>query len=113
MAESDGRGINWGRAILAGLVGTVVITITLALSGTNIMKALGMMMLGAGTGTTAQYIAGGMMHLVIGVLYGVIFAVLFAPITAWNKLMKGAVFGVSITALALAMMPVMASVPRR
>ena len=31
MTETDGRGINWGRAILAGLVGTVVITITLGL----------------------------------------------------------------------------------
>ncbi len=57
MAETtDGSGVNWGSAIVAGLVATVVITITLWLSGTNIMMSLGGMMLGAGESTTAQYI---------------------------------------------------------
>ena len=65
MAEtSGGRSINWGSAVIAGLLGTVVITITLALSGTNIMKMLGGMMLGAGAGVVGQYIAGGLMHLI-------------------------------------------------
>ena len=57
MAETTNtRGVNWGRAIVAGLVGTVVITITLWLSGTNITMAMGGMMLGPGASTTAQYI---------------------------------------------------------
>ena len=42
MAEtSGGRSVNWGSAVIAGLLGTVAITVTLALSGTNIMKAPG------------------------------------------------------------------------
>ena len=68
------------------------------------------MILGASAGTTAQYIVGGLMHLVIGVSYAVIFAVLFAPVSAWSTVTKGAVFGIAVTALALAMMPVMAAV---
>ena len=105
MAETTGgRGVNWRSAIVAGLVATVVITITLALSGTNIMKALGGMMLGASAGATAQYMLGGLVHLMIGVLYGVVFAALFAPVSGWNTVTKGAVFGIAITALALALM---------
>lgn len=93
MAETTGdRGVNWGSAIIAGLVGAVAITITLALSGTNIMKMLGVMMLGSGASVAAQYMAGGLVHLMIGVLYGVVYAALFAPVSAWNKIIKGARF---------------------
>ena len=107
---NEERNVNWMSAIVAGLLATVVITITLSFSGTNIMKGLGGMILGASAGATAQYIVGGLMHLVIGVSYAVIFAVLFAPVSAWSTVTKGAVFGIAVTALALSMMPVMAAV---
>ena len=91
---TDRSGVNWGSAIVAGLVATVVITITLWLSGTNILMALGGMMLGAGASTTSQYILGGLIHLAVGIFYGIVYAALVAPVTGWNTL-KGAVFGLA------------------
>lgn len=101
--------IDWGRAVTAGFVATVVITISMALFGMNIMKSLGTMMVGVNAGAGAQYALGGLIHLMIGIGYGIVYAALFAPIRGWSTLMKGAVFGLAITAIALAAMPVMAA----
>ncbi len=57
MSDSSGmRTVNWQRAIIAGVVATIIITITMWISGTNIISGLGMMILGAGSGQAAQYI---------------------------------------------------------
>lgn len=97
-----------GRALIAGLVATVIITISMALFGMNIMKSLGSMILPA-SGTSTQYLLGGLIHLMVGVGYGVLYALLVAPVRRWAAVMKGLVYGLSITAIALAAMPVMAS----
>jgi hypothetical protein len=45
--------------------------------------------------------------MMVGLFYGVIYAWLFGPVTELNRFFKGAVFGLAITAIALATMPVM------
>jgi len=105
---SAGQPFRWSRAITAGLVATIVITISLALFGTNIMKSLGSMML-PNANVGVQYLVGGAFHLMVGLFYGVVFAWLFGRVREWNPVLKGVVFGLAITAIALAAMPVMAS----
>lgn len=100
--------IDWGRALMAGLAATVAITVTMALFGQNIMQMLGSMML-PDAGTATQYIVGGGAHLMVGLLYGVVYAALFGPVRALHPILKGAVYGAALTAVALATMPVMAS----
>ena len=96
------------RAILAGLLATVAITVSLAMFGQNIMKMLGSMMLpDASVGT--QYAVGGAVHLMVGLFYGLVYAGLFGKVREWGPVLKGAVFGLAITAVALAAMPVMAA----
>lgn len=109
LEREEGRSIDWMRAIMAGLIATVVITVSMALFGTNIMKMLGGMILGQGASPLMQYLVGGAIHFMVGLFYGVAYAFLFGPIRVWHPLLKGAVFGTAITALALAMMPVMAA----
>lgn len=99
--------VDWGRAVFAGLIATIAITISMAAFGNNILKNLGMMMMGAGAGTMVQYGVGAVVHLLIGIVYGLIYAVLFAPLRGWGALLKGAVFGAVITAIALVAMPVL------
>lgn len=101
--------VDWGRAIMAGLVATVLITVSMALFGMNIMKSLGGMILGPSANTITQYLVGGSIHLMVGLGYGLIYAPLFGPVRRWGAFMKGLVFGLAITAIALAAMPVMAS----
>jgi hypothetical protein len=105
---SAGQPFRWSRAIMAGLLATIVITISLALFGTNIMKSLGSMML-PNASVGVQYLAGGAFHLIVGLFYGVVYALLFGKVREWNPFLKGAVFGLAITAIAMAAMPVMAS----
>jgi hypothetical protein len=100
--------LDASRAVLAGLIATAAITISLAFFGQNIMKMLGSMMLPNGSVGT-QYAVGGAVHLTIGLFYAVVFAALFGKVREWNPVLKAGVFGLAITAVALAAMPVMAA----
>lgn len=100
---------NWTKAVVAGIVATLIMTITMALFGQNIVKMLGSMILGAGAGTAAQYFVGGLMHFVVGIVYALIYAWFFGPIKARGPLLKGTVYGFALTGMALATMPVMSS----
>ena len=106
---SSSGSVDWGRALFAGLVATVVMTVTMALSGTNLMKALGMM-LAPTAGQTAQYVAGGLLHLLTGLFYAVVYAKFFATVQGWSPTMKGVVYGLVIGGLMFGLMPVMASI---
>jgi hypothetical protein len=105
--------VDWGRALLAGLVATVIITISMGLFGMNIMKSLGSMMLGPASSVSTQYVVGGLIHLMVGVGYGLLYAALVAPVRRWPAILKGVVFGLAITAIALAAMPVMGAMMSR
>ena len=102
------RGFSWTRALLAGLVATVVMTVVAVPLGMNFMKNLGSM-LAPRAGMGAQYAIGGAVHLMIGLIYGVIYAWLVGRVSEWNPLLKGVVYGLAITAIALAAMPIMAT----
>lgn len=99
---------SWSRALMAGAVATVVMTVVMMLTGMNIMKTLGTMIL-PGAGAGAQYAAGGTMHLMIGLFYGVVYAWLAGRITPRNRFVKGVVYGLAMTGVALAVMPLMAA----
>jgi len=100
---------SWSRALTAGLIATVIMTVVLVLTGMNIMKMLGSM-IAPGAGVPMQYIIGGAMHLMIGLFYGVAYARLVGRVTEWNRFVKGAVYGLAIAAIAFAVMPVMSAV---
>src|SRR5918993_874192 len=112
-SRGQASSFNLGKALMAGLVATVIITVSMALFGMNIMKSLGQMVLGPQSGASTQYLVGGLMHLMIGVGYGVLYSAVVAPVRRWPAVMKGLVFGLSITAIALAAMPIMAAVMSR
>lgn len=101
--------VDWGRAIVAGLLATVIMTVTMALFGMNIMKSLGTMLLRGSTSTMMQYLVGGLMHFMMGIVYALIYAALVAPRLPWHPVAKGALYGAVLTVIALVMMPVMAS----
>ncbi len=100
--------VNWGRALLAGLVATVAMTVTMALFGMNFVRVLGMM-LAPTASPTAQYFAGGIVHLFTGLFYAVLYAMFFASVRSWSRAVRGVVYGLAITAIALVTMPIMAS----
>lgn len=100
--------VDWGRAVIAGLIATVAITITMALFGQNILKMLGSMIMPMGS-TGAQYLVGGVMHLAVGLFYGVLYAWLLGPIIARGAAVKGLVYGIALTGIALAAMPAMSA----
>ncbi len=107
MSDSPVSTVNWGRAIIAGVAATVILTISMwIITGANIISVLGGMIVGGGA---AAIIVGTMMHFGIGNVYGIVFASLVAPVTNWGKFTQGAIFGLAITAIALALMPIMAS----
>jgi hypothetical protein len=106
--ESTPRSLDLSRALVAGVIATVVMTVVMALFGNNIMKMLGSMML-SGASSAAQYMVGGIAHLMVGLFYAVLFAWLFGRVRAWHPAVKGIVFGLAITAIALATMPVAAA----
>ncbi len=74
----------------------------------NFVKVLGMM-LAPTAGVTAQYVVGGLVHLFIGLSYAMVYAVFFGSLSGWSIGTKGVVFGLAITALAFAGMPIMGS----
>ncbi len=101
--------ISPANVLLAGLAATIVVTITMMMSGTNIIQALGNMLLGMDASITARYLAGGTVHLAVGLTYGVFFALFFAPVSEWNKITKGIIFGFVVTVMALVFLPLAAS----
>lgn len=104
--EVTERSVDWGWAVVAGIVATVVITISLGLFGMNIVKMLGSsMMPSAGAG--AQYAVGGVIHMMVGLVFAVAYAMLFAQVRPWGLFLRAAVFGTALTAVALVGMPVM------
>ncbi len=108
MSDSPVSTVNWGRAIIAGVATTVILTISMwIITGANIISVLGGMIVGGGG--AAAIIVGTMMHFGIGIVYGIVFASLVAPVTNWGKFTQGAIFCLAITAIALALMPIMAS----
>lgn len=101
--------IHWGRAITAGLIATIVMTIVMVLMKMNLLKMLGSMIVGSNASAGMQYAAGGAMHMMIGVVYGVIYAAIVGWLVEWNRFIKGAMYGLAIAAIALAAMPVMSA----
>jgi hypothetical protein len=74
VSSQPARSFSWSRALLAGLVATIVMTIAMMVMGMNLPKSLGSMLVGSKANTATQYAVGGAMHLMIGLIYGVIFA---------------------------------------
>lgn len=103
------RRISWVNVIVAGVAATIVVTITMLMSGTDIIKALGGMVLGMDAGVTEKYWVGGVIHFSVGLVYAVFFALFFAPVREWNKITKGIIFGFFVTVMALVFMPLGAS----
>lgn len=107
-SQSPSKTIDWGKALLAGLIATVVITVTMALFGQNIMKMLGGMIApNAGAGT--QYLLGGAIHLAVGLFYGFLYAWLLGPVRSHGRVVKGALYAAALTGIALAAMPAMSA----
>ncbi|HEV8628806.1 MAG TPA: hypothetical protein VGV61_00715 [Thermoanaerobaculia bacterium] len=104
--ESQGTAqtVDWGRAGLAGLVATAVITVTMALLGQNILKMLGGIA-APGAGAVAQYAIGGAIHLAVGLVYGLLYAWLLGPVQAHGRILKGVLYGAALAGIALAVMP--------
>jgi hypothetical protein len=109
VSSQPARSFSWSRALLAGLVATIVMTIVMVATGMNLPKSLGVMFVGSNAGAGTQYAVGGTMHLMIGLIYGVIFAWLVGRVTEWNPFIKGTVYGLAIAAIAFAAMPLMSA----
>lgn len=100
--------IHWTRAVSAGVVATIVMTVIGAIIGMNFPKMIGSMMLPNGS-LAMQYTAGGIMHFMIGIIYGIIYVAVVARLVEWNRFIKALVYGLAITAIAFAAMPLMSA----
>lgn len=90
------------KAALAGFVATIVVTLTMALMGMNVMKTLGEMMMGPNTSVAMQYIAGGLMHFATGSFLGILYAVSINKVFKdFSPLFRAVVYGTLITFLAM------------
>ena len=98
-------------ALLAGVVATVVMTVVMALVGSGGMpRMMGSALLGSSSSATAQWAAGLVLHLGIGVSYALVFAVIiaFLPAAKVKVWLAGGIFGLALTLPAiLAMGPFM------
>jgi len=99
-------GIDWSKAITAGAVATVVMTLLMAIVfKTDIMKGIGSMIVGS-DGGVMTYIVGGIMHFMVGIVYGIVFAFI-APKVPLPSIATGLVFGLVLTPIAVIGMPIM------
>lgn len=71
------RRFNFGSAVWASIVATVVMTIVMWFFGTDLMNMLGMT---AGKTGTMAYIFGGVIHFGVGIIFGLVYALIFEPI---------------------------------
>lgn len=100
------RGLNVGRAALAGIVGTAVMTLMTVMAGAMGMEMDIPGMLSGFMGT--PIIAGWIAHFMIGAVLALIYAAGFASWLPGPPWLRGAVYGVFPFLLAqLAVMPVM------
>jgi hypothetical protein len=100
--------IHWSRAIGAGVIATIIMTIVGVVLKTNFPKMIGSMIVPHAS-LTVQYAVGGAMHFMIGIVYGIIYAALVGRLVEWNRFIKGAVYGLAIAAIAFAAMPLMSA----
>ena len=98
-------GIDWAKAITAGAVATVAITIVGMFMKMDMMKMLGAGMVGEDGGAMV-YVIGGIMHFMIGLFYGVVFAVL-SPKVPLPPVVSGLIFGAVLAPIAMFTSPVM------
>ncbi|MCH8978450.1 MAG: hypothetical protein IH945_04315, partial [Armatimonadetes bacterium] len=98
-------GIDWAKAITAGAVATVVMTIVMMIMGMDLMKAMGEGMVGS-EGGAMVYVVGGIMHFMIGIVYGIVFAAI-APKVPLPSAVSGLVFGAILVPIAMLTVPVM------
>ncbi|MBI2026666.1 MAG: hypothetical protein HYS98_02505 [Deltaproteobacteria bacterium] len=93
---------NLQSALIAGVLATVIMTVFMALTGTNIVKMLGMT---AGFSGMGVYFVGGMMHFGIGVFYALLYALVFEPLLKkLPNFLAGAVYSLLPFVIALTMM---------
>jgi|GEM_PF-5053709 hypothetical protein len=104
------QGLKWGRAIVASLIAIVVFTITMGILGVNTIKDLGNIILlgtklmGSDAGLTTQYLVGGVLYVLIGIIYGVIYCGIISPLGA-NHILKGVLYGTVLSAIAIIGLP--------
>ena len=105
--------LDWGRAILGGLVGTVIITLMMyfvppmmGMKPMDIGTMLGTMFLPHG-GSTAFWL-GMMMHFMMGIVFVLIYAAALLALHRQSTWKSGAVFGIVLWLMGpMLMMPVM------
>ncbi len=93
--------VDWGWAILAGIIGAVLMHLwTMFFMGMGIVNALG--------GTLGSLAVAWVLHLMIGAFYGVVFAIalaLWPQVTKWGWLV---ILGAVSTVVALVAIPILA-----
>ena len=95
-------GCCYVKAATAGFVATIVMTITMAFVGMNVMKSLGGMIMGPEASMTMHYVAGGVMHFAIGSFFGVLYAVSIDKVFKnFGPLFKAVIYGTLLTFLAM------------
>ncbi|MCZ8516314.1 hypothetical protein O9H85_28770 [Paenibacillus filicis] len=104
--------LNWGRAILAGVVGTIlfniVMYIDIAVTGVpaDIPALLGTKLIGEGSGAL---FVGHLVHLLNGIVLAIIFFAMSPHMPGRNNIIKGVLFAIAelIAGVWLFMLPIM------
>lgn len=68
---------NFGSAILAGILATVIMTLVMWFFGMNSMRVLGQ---AAGMYGISVYLVGGLIHFGVGIIYALLYAWVFEPL---------------------------------
>lgn len=81
---------NFGSAVLAGIIATIIMTIVMMFFGIDIMEVLGN---ASGMYGSSIYLVGGLIHIVIGIVYAIIYAWIFEPLfQKLPKFLAGGIF---------------------
>lgn len=92
-------------AVYAGIMATIVMSVVMLIFGINIVKMEGLMLVDEGASNMQIYLAGGIMHFIVGIIFALIYALIFAPICMLSNLLKALIFSIIITCVALYSMP--------
>jgi len=111
-----GAPFTWGGAIIAGLAGTLVMTMVMLagpMMGMPKMDIMGMLGSMVSSDTKVARSFGGMMHLVMGIIFALIYAAIWHAGLGTANWWIGGVFGLVHGLIVSAMMPMMVRMQAR
>lgn len=96
---------SFGSAVYAGIIATIVMTVVMALFGTNIITMLGTILLNKQAPIYMIYLAGSIMHFAVGIIYAILYALIIAPLKSLSNVLKAILYSIILAIIAQIAIP--------